>query len=66
MSADKVTVGWNAIVGRIYRLQFKDSLNDPDWTDLDSDITADSAVLSKADTMTAARRERYYRVLLIE
>ena len=66
VSADKFTVGWNAIVGRIYRLQFKDSLNDPDWTDLDSDITADSAVLSKADTMTVARRERYYRVLLIE
>src|SRR5207244_9334622 len=31
---------WSAVPGRTYRVQFKDSVSDPQWTDLSGDITA--------------------------
>jgi hypothetical protein len=61
-----VTINWNGVVGRTYRVQFKESLSDPAWIDLDGDITAGTSDLSKVDLTAGAGRERYYRVLLIE
>src|SRR5206468_5346015 len=40
LTATGVTINWNGVVGRTYRVQFKQSLTDPAWTDLDGDITA--------------------------
>ena len=45
---------------------FKNSLVDPDWANLEGDVTADFEVVSKADVPAGLRQERYYRVLLIE
>ena len=66
VSADGATIHWNAIIGRTYRVQFKNSLVDPDWANLEGDVTADFEVVSKADVPAGLRQERYYRVLLIE
>ena len=66
VTATGVTINWTGVVGRTYRLQFKQSLTDPAWTDLDGDITAATNDLSKVDLTAGASRERYYRVLLID
>jgi hypothetical protein len=47
-------------------MQFKNSLADPDWTVLQSDLTAESELMFKLDSTAGLQRERYYRVLLIE
>ena len=61
-----VTIRWNGIVGRTYRVQFKNSLNDPAWINLGADITAEISELSTVDVTAEASRERYYRLLLME
>ena len=61
-----VTIRWNGIVGRTYRVQFKNSLGDPAWIDLGPDLTAETSELSIVDVTAEASRERYYRLLLME
>ena len=61
-----VTISWGAIEGRTYRVQFKDSLNDAAWTDLEEDVIAGGLTASKVDASIGARQERYYRILLME
>jgi hypothetical protein len=65
-NTDEFTISWNAVVGKTYRMQFKNSLADPDWTGLQSDLKAKSEPMFKLDSTAGLQRERYYRVLLIE
>ena len=66
MTANGVSIQWTGIVGRTYRVQFKHSLNDPEWLSLDGDVIAETSELSRVDLTARASRERYYRVLMIE
>jgi len=66
LTGNEVTIRWTGIVGRTYRVQFKQTLNDPDWTDLDGDVPAETGDMLKMDTMAGASGQRYYRVLLME
>jgi hypothetical protein len=66
LNADEISVSWKAVVGKTYRMQFKNRLADPDWTGLQSDLTAESELMFKLDSTAGLQRERYYRVLLIE
>jgi len=66
VTASGVTINWSGVIGRTYRVQFKQSLTDPTWIDLDGDITAETSDLTKADLTAGASRERYYRILLID
>ena len=54
-----VTLNWPAISNRTYRVQFKASLSDTNWTDLPGDVTATGAIASKTDTATDTR---FYRL----
>jgi len=60
-----VTVEWQSVPGRNYRLQFKETLNDSDWTNVPGDVTAGGAVSSKSDPTATGQTQRFYRVLLI-
>ncbi|MDB6027049.1 MAG: Stage sporulation protein [Verrucomicrobiales bacterium] len=51
---------WSAIVGRKYRVQYKDDLGAANWSDL-TDITANSSTASFSET--AGLTQRYYRVI---
>ena len=53
------------MVGKKYRVQFKTSLTDPTWHDLDGDVTATDTTGFKEDSTTGAAAERYYRVWLV-
>jgi len=63
---DGLTISWDAIGGRTYRVQFKNSLNDATWTDLEGDVIAGGSTASKVDLSFGTRQERYYRILLME
>ena len=57
------TITWAAWPGKMYRVQFKSRLQDPEWTDLDGDVVADSATASKTDPAAASEAQRLYRVV---
>lgn len=60
---DSITLNWNAITGRTYRVQFKQDLNATNWTDLPPDIIAPGNVASRTDTLQ--NPQRFYRVNLL-
>jgi YD repeat-containing protein len=60
-----VTVPWQSVPGKTYRLQFKNSLADADWTDVPGDVSAVGATASKTDTTATGLSGRFYRVRLL-
>jgi hypothetical protein len=62
LSNDLVTVIWTSIVGKEYRLQFKPSWADPDWTDIAPDIRASGTTAIGTNAVEAVS-QRIYRVL---
>ena len=59
------TVEWSAAPGKNYRVQFKNSLIDAQWTDLVGDVVAAGATASKVDTTGGESTLRFYRVILL-
>jgi autotransporter-associated beta strand protein len=59
VSGNVVTIGWTSIAGQTYRVQFKNNIDDPSWTDLSPDVTAGGSTASTTDTTTS---QRFYRV----
>ncbi len=61
-----VTLTWDALPNRIYRVQYKDGVSALSWTDLAGDISGSSAgVASKTDTTAGSASQRFYRVVLL-
>jgi len=58
-------VEWTSVVGKTYRVQYKNSVTAPGWTDLPGDVTATTNTASKLDTTIAGVTQRYYRVALL-
>jgi len=65
VAGSAVTVQWQSVPGKTYRLQFKNSLADADWTDVSGDVPAVGETASKTDTTTTGQARRFYRVLLL-
>jgi len=61
LSNDVVTVRWTSIVGKTYRLQYKESLGDTNWRDVAPDVSASGATALGTNGVEAASR-RFYRV----
>jgi hypothetical protein len=60
----EIQLTWEATPGRQYRLQYKDSLSDPDWLDLGAVIQAQSNVATVTNG-SAVGPFRFYRVQLL-
>ncbi len=60
----QVTLTWDAIAGRSYRVQYKDDLNQSAWTDLTGDIIAVSSSAAKTDS-SGMVAQRFYRILAL-
>ena len=56
------TLTWSAIPGQSYRVQFKNDLTDPSWSDLLPDVTASLDSAMKMDPLNGT--QRFYRVLV--
>lgn len=64
VTSTNVVITWLAVSGRVYQLQFKDSLTNANWTPLMPNVTANDTVASKTDAPPAGT-QRYYRVQLL-
>ena len=62
-SSTNATLTWTAISGARYRVQFKNDLNNTNWTDLAPDVTASGPTATIADTPGVA--QRFYRILVL-
>jgi YD repeat-containing protein len=59
-----VTVQWESVAGKVYRLQYKDDLSAANWSSISGDVTASGTLSSKIDS--TAQNRRFYRVILIQ
>jgi hypothetical protein len=63
VSNEIVTITWSAICGQVYRVQYNGNLNEPIWTNLSPDVTAEGSSAEKEDILTPF--ERFYRVNVV-
>jgi hypothetical protein len=56
---------WASVPGHTYRIAYKSTLKDANWTVLGSDITANSASTSWTDTTSSQANQRFYIVAQI-
>ena len=59
-------LSWQSTPGSTYRVLYKNTLEDPEWTDASGDITADDFTTSWNDLTTEEVPSRYYCVLLVQ
>ncbi len=59
-----IILGWNAAVGQTYQLQYKTDLNQTNWNNLGTVITASNVLASTSDKI-GPDNQRFYRVLPI-
>ncbi len=59
---DNFGLSWTAVPGRIYRVQWKQQLSDPAWTDL-TDVTTSTNSISF--TEATIQTQRFYRVIVV-
>ena len=62
--ANEATLVWSSVAGATYRVQYKNDLTDPDWTDLTPDVTAGGATATKIDSF-GAQTQRFYRISVV-
>lgn len=62
----QTTVSWLSVSGKVYRVQYKNSLADPGWNDLAGDVTATGSSASKTDTTSTGQPQRFYRVEVVQ
>jgi hypothetical protein len=65
-SRGPVQVLWSAVAGRKYRVEFKESVSEGNWTALPGDVTATDATALKEDTTIGTAKQRFYRIQLVE
>ena len=63
VNGDTATIVWTAVRGLTYRVQFKESLEAPEWQDLSADQLAYDTEMSLEDTLVG-RSQRFYRVIV--
>jgi hypothetical protein len=47
LAEQAVTIEWLSVPGKTYRLQFKNSPEDLNWTDVSGDVTANNLITSR-------------------
>lgn len=63
LAGGQVTLSWNSIPGKSYRVQYKNLPGDP-WNNLSGDVVASVMTSSKTDPL-ALVTTRFYRVMLL-
>jgi hypothetical protein len=64
VTGGKRAISWSSKSGKSYKVQYKDNLLAPTWTNLPGTVTATGAVSAITDGSTGAA-QRYYRVLML-
>jgi hypothetical protein len=64
LSDGVATLSWSALSNRTYRLQYKDALENTNWTDVAPDVVASGSTASGTNVIGSAT-QRLYRVMLL-
>jgi hypothetical protein len=64
LNSGTVTLAWTSQAGATYRVQYLDSLNSTNWTDLSPDIVAAGSTANQTNIVGTLPR-RFYRVMLV-
>ncbi|MDB6125657.1 MAG: hypothetical protein JWQ71_4650 [Pedosphaera sp.] len=64
VASGNITLGWNAIAGQTYRLQYKTNLDDSAWLNVPGDVLATSPAANKIDSV-GSDTQRFYRIILL-
>jgi hypothetical protein len=65
ISTNGIIINWYAIPGLTYRIQYKNNLNDPAWTDLPGDVQATNTIALKLDAPASTNVSRFYRIIAL-
>jgi hypothetical protein len=60
-----LSLTWDAIPGRTYRVRHRQHLSAAEWTDLSPDVSATGTTATVIDTTLADDSQRYYQVVLV-
>ena len=60
-----LALSWNSVPGRVYRVEYKDSLSESGWQAL-ADVPATGTVATYSDPAPAVTTQRYYRLRLLQ
>ena len=60
-----VSLSFETIAGRTYRVEYKNDLNDEEWVSLGDDVVAASGSLTIPDTI-GANSQRFYRIVQVD
>ncbi len=58
------TIGWRSVAGERYRVQYKSSFSDADWTQLGADVLATGTFASVTDP-SPSPSHRFYHVMVV-
>jgi hypothetical protein len=56
------TLVWDAIAGKVYRVQFIADLGQTNWSDLAGDVTATGVSATKTDNSASTAPQRFFRI----
>jgi len=65
VSLTNVILSWNSVSNLSYRVQYKNSLNDLEWSNQIPDIYSVGTVTSATNSLLGNQPQRFYRVQLI-
>ena len=65
LSTGETTILWSSFPGKQYRVQYKDYLSQPDWTELPVDPTVNRSQGSATDIGAGTVPHRFYRVIVL-
>ena len=63
-ASGKVTVSWQSVAGKSYRVQYQNGLGDANWIELPGQVAATGATASAVDNPAAGASKRFYRVVI--
>jgi uncharacterized repeat protein (TIGR01451 family) len=64
VAGGQVSLTWGTTPGLVYRVQYKDALDQPDWTTLGPDLPATGATLNATDPAPGPLA-RFYRIMIV-
>lgn len=64
LTGRSATITWASVAGKTYRVAYKASLNDTQWTDLSGNLTATGTSMSWSDPDGGRSNQRYYTVYM--
>ncbi len=65
LSDGRTTILWNAVPGKTYQVQYKNSLMEAQWSTLPGLVTVGSATAALTDHSAGPQKQRFYRVVLV-